>query len=122
MAWRNEEALLRLLETIQIARDIYGAEDVIRILQQELARERVIDKLGAQKKQLIAVAGAHGALQAQLDTATAALEFYAETDNYRAGPGGKVSAVAKDKGREARNALEEIGGEAGEPDENEGDE
>ncbi len=56
-----------------------------------------------------------------LETAVKALEFYAEGDNHKS-TGGNPSAVARDRGRTAREALETLSGETDDNSEHEGEE
>ena len=109
-------------EAALVIRELRGTEGYVAMLQQELAREGVIARLTEARRAAFAASQpAVPQSSDQLETAVKALEFYAEGDNHKP-VNGKPSAVARDKGRRARQALEAISGEPEDADENEGEE
>lgn len=110
MAWRENEALEAVLQSLLTFRSIHGAEKLSDLLEHELGREAVLRRIEADRKASATPPVQHQ----QFETAVAALEFYADVENHTPRKGQQVSAVARDKGRIARDALASIGGENGE--------
>lgn len=117
--WPGDEAYRRLLEAIQIFKEIHGSYDTTKFLQQEITRETVVREYHASRYQVLAAEQAAKQANELLAIATDVLGFYADKDNWKTGDGkGVFSAVSKDKGRAATQALEAIIG--GQPDEQQG--
>ena len=99
-------------ETLLLAKDVDGK---IRLV--DLSNLQITVETKDSRTTLSRFEGKIADLEEQLDTATSALEFYADSANYEAGKAGKT-AIEKDKGRRARQALDQIiddGEEDGEP-------
>jgi hypothetical protein len=111
MAWPENEARERILEHLLIFREHHGQAGLIDLLEQELCRERVVKRYKEQQQAAAAAEARQAELAAMLDTTAEALEFYGNADNYEA-RGGRLSAIQKDKGGTARNALAAIDPEA----------
>jgi hypothetical protein len=107
MAWPENEARERLLEDLLIFREHHGQAGLIDLLEQELCRERVVKRYKEQQQAAAAAEARQAEFAAKLDTAHEALEFYGNGDNYE-GRGARPSAIEKDKGGTARNALAAI--------------
>lgn len=107
--WPKNEALRQLLEATLTFKELHGSYDYTNWLQQELAREIVVREYHASRKEVVEAEAASKLLSDQLGVATDALEFYADTANHKS-RNGQPSAVAKEKGLTARNALLMIGG------------
>lgn len=104
MNWPIDEAAERLAQALLIYKETKGDEATIHYLQQELTREHVIKQLRPKQTALLPAPAGDAAQARDLDQAAAALQFYADPENYNA-PKGRVSKVARDKGRTARDAL-----------------
>jgi hypothetical protein len=116
--WPKDEAFRQLLEAILVFKDIHGSYNTTTFLQQEITREVVVREYRASRKEVLAAAEVALQLGEQLSVSTDALEFYADGDNYKS-RNGQPSAVAKDKGLTARNALLMISGTEVEVDDDE---
>lgn len=111
MGWRENEARDQLLRDLILFRETCGRERLIDLLEQELARERVIKRIKDCAAAEAAAAERIAELEERLEKAAKGLEFYADSDNYQRARNGKTSAVERDKGHTARLTLEAIGDE-----------
>lgn len=107
-----DQAYKNLLQSILTFKEFYGAQGLRTFLQEELTREICLGEIAERNRRLIAAAEARvdeaNANSADLlQSATGALEFYADAANYQR-QGGKPSAVTADRGDIARAALEAI--------------
>jgi hypothetical protein len=116
--WPKDEAFRRLLKQSLIFKEQHGSYSYTNWLQQELTREIVVREYHAARTEVVAAEKAAQQASDQLVVATDALEFYADGDNYKS-RNGQPSAVAKDKGLTARNALLMISGTEVEVDDDE---
>lgn len=111
--WPQDEAFRRVLEALMIFKDTHGSFSLTNLLQQEIARETVVREYHAGNKALAEERERLAAeYEGRLGATLAALEFYADPANYKPHAHSKPSAVFKDAGRQAREAIEAISGEA----------
>jgi hypothetical protein len=111
MAWPENEARERVLEDLLIFREHHGQAGLIDLLEQELCRERVVKRYKEQQQAAAVAAAREAQLTARLNAAADAMEFYGNSENYE-GRGARPSAIEKDKGKIARDALHAIDPEA----------
>lgn len=104
--WPADEAYRRLLEAIQIFKEIHGSYDTTKFLQQEITRETVVREYHASRAAVVAAEEAAKQSMELLAIATDVLEFYADKNNYKLVNG--AAPVLRDKGRTAVQALEAI--------------
>lgn len=115
MSWPNDEARRLLTQALLTFKELYGDEQTINFLEQELMREHVIKERRAAQRLLAPPAGNAVSQAADLDTTVRALEFYADDSNYEAPKSGrdKRPEVLKDNGTRASNALSAIAHDEG---------
>lgn len=109
--WPKDEAFRRLLEASLIFKELYGSHNYTTFLQQEIARETVVREYHASAKERVEAEAAAQLAAERLAIAITAFEFYEDPGNYNAPSNGKPSAIARDKGKMARDALAAITGE-----------
>jgi hypothetical protein len=112
MSWPNDEVYSKAALALLIMEELHGDEETIRFLQQELVRRHVIKEHRAAHRALVAIAQRQATdASAETDRTVAALiaalEFYADQDNYKR-RGNKPSDVSADGGFVAREALAKI--------------
>lgn len=103
----SNEAREQLVRAILIHLEVHGEKETIGQLRDELSRLTVLSEIRRNNAEIVRLTKRIGELGDCLNTAVDALGFYADPDNYADRPG-KPSAVRKDKGEAAREALEAI--------------
>lgn len=107
MPWGVNEAKEQLIRAVLIHLEIHGEDQTIAQLRDELSRLTVQREIKRSNAEIVRLTQRVTELDECLNTAVDALGFYADEDNYADRPG-KPSAVRKDKGGNAREALEAI--------------
>lgn len=107
MPWSANEARDQLIRAVLIHLEIHGEQETIAQLRDELGRLTMLHEIKRNNAEIVRLTQRITELDECLITAVDALGFYADEDNYADRPG-KLSAVRKDKGSTARDALEAI--------------
>lgn len=108
MPWNNDEARRRVFGALLDHQEILGEEETIALLRNELTRLTVLQEHRRTNAENLRLTRLVGELEADLDAAVDALGFYSDPDNYEERAGSRPSAVRKDKGDNAREALEAL--------------
>lgn len=107
MPWFDNAPEQEAHRALLILSETRGSRTTIAFLRQELQRLFVVEEMRTASRQLVAAEERVSEAEKHLAAAKDALEFYADPDNYKS-RSGKQSAIERDKGRTALDALEAI--------------